>query len=45
MRFMDTTAIQGWYGMLCRKNNMHTLEKVHGHGGRTRVEWIDKEDE
>lgn len=26
-------------------DNMHTLEKVHGHGGRTRVVWIDGEDD
>ena len=24
-------------------DNMHTLEKVHGHGGKTHVEWIDGE--
>ena len=26
-------------------DNMHTLEKVHGHGGKTHVEWIDKADD
>lgn len=25
--------------------NIHTIVAVHGHGGRTHVEWIDKEDE
>jgi len=25
-------------------DNMHTLEKVHGHGGRSRVVWIDTEE-
>ena len=25
--------------------NAHTIEAVHGHGGRTHIEWIDKEED
>ena len=25
-------------------DNLHTLEKVHGHGGETHIAWIDEEE-
>ena len=25
-------------------DNIHTLEAVHGHGGRTYIEWLDEAD-
>ena len=24
--------------------NIHTIERIHGHGGRTRIEWVDPDE-
>ena len=32
------------YHIVSTIDNIHTLEAVHGHGGRTYVEWLDSVD-
>ena len=34
----------GTYHIIETTDNIHTIEHIHGHGGKTWVEWIDKED-
>lgn len=33
------------YHIIETAQNIHTIEAVHGHGGSTTVEWVDKEGE
>lgn len=42
--FPDGNAVTRWnsdVAQTCVWNHIDELEAVHGHGGRTRIEWID----
>ena len=34
----------GTYRIIENAANIHVIEHIHGHGGRTVVDWLDKED-
>ena len=33
------------YHIISAIDNMHTLDRVHGHGGKSRIVWIDAEED
>lgn len=44
--FADGTVAMKWLtnlSILEVSPNIHTIEAVHGHGGSTTIEWVDKE--
>ena len=44
LEFTDGTVVMKWlthYSILEQATNIHTIEAVHGHGGRSIVEWVD----
>lgn len=46
VEFEDGTVAICWttkYHITSVINNIKTLERVHGHGGKTYVKWIDQE--
>lgn len=43
--FSDNIAVTRWnsdVAQTCVWQSMDEVEAVHGHGGRTRIEWIDQ---
>lgn len=43
--FPDGTAVTRWnseVAQTCVWQHMDEVEAIHGHGGRTRIEWVDQ---
>ena len=41
---MVTVSWLGTYASIETVLNIHTIEAIHGHHGRTTVEWVDSDD-